>query len=200
MSTRSSNGPESRARYFCTASGGQMHCLVGSPAWPQGQGFVAQMPWRLTAPTPKPHYPKQFKHLGDHIKARRIDFGLLQREVATRVGVSKEAIHNWERGHAEPEVRFCPALIEFLGYNPLPEPKTFGQAVRRERISRGWSIARLAKEAGVDPATISRLERDSAVMAGSQVAAIARVLGIRLKSTGLKRQAQPEITQLPDSR
>ena len=169
MSTRSSKGPDSRARYFCTASGGQMHCRVGSPAWPQGQGFVAQIPWRLTAPAPKPSYPKQLKHLGDHLRARRINSGLLQREVAARIGTTKEVIHNWERGHAEPQVRYYPALVEFLGYNPLPEPRTLGQAVRRQRMSRGWSIARLAREAGVNPATVSRLERDQSKMAGKGV-------------------------------
>src|SRR3990172_6150033 len=156
MSTRSSSGPESRARYFWTASGGQMHCLVGSPAWPQGQGFVAQIPWRLTAPTPKPRYPKQFKHLGDHIRARRIDLRLLQREVVALIGVTENVIHKWERGHAEPEVRHFPALIGFLGYNPLPEPRTPGQSVRRERMTRGWSISRLAREAGGDPGPVGR--------------------------------------------
>ncbi len=137
-----------------------MHCRAGSPAWPQGQGFVAQIPWRLTAPTPKPGYPKQLKHLGDHIRARRINLRLLQREVAARIGVTKEAIHNWVRGHAEAEVRYYPALVEFLGCNPLPEPKTQGQAVSRGRMNRGWSIDQLSREAGVDQVTVSRLELD----------------------------------------
>ena len=31
-----------------------------------------------------------------------------------------------------------PALIAFLGYNPLPEQKSFGGVSRRERVTRGW--------------------------------------------------------------
>jgi hypothetical protein len=49
----------------------------------------------------------------------------------------KEAIHNPERFHAEPVVRYQPALLIFLGYNPLPEAKTLGQAIMRERLGRG---------------------------------------------------------------
>ncbi len=160
-----------------------MHCLVGSPAWPQGQGFVAQIPWRLTAPNPKLGYPKQLKHLADHIRARRIDLGLLQREVAARIGTTKEVVHNWERGHAEPEVRYYPALFRFLGYNPLPEAKTLGEAVKRERMSRGWSIARLAEEAAVDPATAARIERNCARMARHTMIAVLGALGL-LNLTG----------------
>ncbi len=142
------------------------------------QSSIAQLPWRLTAPTPKPHYPKQLKHLGDHIRARRIDLGLLQWELAAQIGVTKEAIHNWERHHAEPEVRHYSAVFGFLGYNPLPEPKTLGQTVRKERMSRGWSVARLAKEAGVDPTTVTRMERGVRGMARRPAASIVGVLGI----------------------
>lgn len=102
--------------------------------------------------------------------------GLLQREVAAWIGVTKEVIHNWEGDHAEPEVRYYPALIGFLGYNPLPDPNSLGQEVRRARMSRGWSIGRLAKEAGVDPATVARLERDIRRMAGKGMARFAQTL------------------------
>jgi transcriptional regulator with XRE-family HTH domain len=78
------------------------------------------MPLRFIAPIPKPHYPKQFKHLGDHLRAKRIDRGLFQKEVAARIGVDTATVTNWELGNTEPEERFIPALIRFLGYNPLP--------------------------------------------------------------------------------
>ena len=86
--------------------------------------------------------------------------------------------------HAEPEVGYYPALIKFLGYNPLPGPKTLGQAVRQKRMTRGWSVARLAREAGVDPATVARLERECARMAQRPVAAITGALGIPLDQQG----------------
>lgn len=74
---------------------------------------------RFTAPTPKPCYPKQRKHLGDHLRAKRIDLGLLRKEIAVRIGVDTATVTNWELGHTDPEERFIPALIRFLGHNPL---------------------------------------------------------------------------------
>lgn len=103
---------------------------------PSRAGFVAQLPLRLTAPTPKPRYPKQFKHLGDHLRARRIDLGLLQRDVADQIGADTATVTNWELGNTEPEERFIPALIRFLGYNPLHQAEARGEEVRRTRFTR----------------------------------------------------------------
>jgi transcriptional regulator with XRE-family HTH domain len=58
----------------------------------------------------------------EHIRTRRLDLGLLQRDVALRLGVSKSAVMNWERGRTEPMIRFLPAIIRFLGYDPRPLP------------------------------------------------------------------------------
>jgi len=40
-SIRSSTGPERRPRYRSMASGRHVHSVARSPAWPQGQGFIA---------------------------------------------------------------------------------------------------------------------------------------------------------------
>lgn len=69
--------------------------------------------------------------------------GLLQRAVATGIGITIAVAHNWGQRHAEPEVKYYPALFRFLGYIPLPEPRTLGQAHRRERMSRGWLVVGL---------------------------------------------------------
>ena len=42
MSMRSSSGPETRARYFFSSAGEQVHFRVGCPYQPQRQGFMAQ--------------------------------------------------------------------------------------------------------------------------------------------------------------
>lgn len=147
--------------YFRIASGGQWQARAASPAWPQGHSFVALLPLRLTASTPKPGYPKQFKHLGDHIKAKRIGRGLLQKEVAKQIGVTTSTVVNWETGLTEPEVRCYPGILAFLGYDPFPGPKTPGEAIRKERTARGWSMAELAKRAGVDEGTVAHLEEDN---------------------------------------
>ena len=76
------------------------------------------------------------------------------------------------------EIRFYRAILAFLGYNPLPEPKTRGQAIRRERYARGWSRQQLARAVGVEQGTIQRLENDRKGMAKKPAQAVCNVLGI----------------------
>ena len=132
----------------------------------------------LLATIPKPAYPKQIKHLGDHIRARRIDLGLRQLDVADRLGVKKDTIRNWEISRTDPEIRFLPALVDFLGYNPLPMPKTLGQEIQRARFSLGWSQLELAIRAGVDPATVHRIESDTKGMARRCIASVRETVGL----------------------
>ncbi len=42
------------------------------------------------------------------------------------------------------EFRHLPAIIRFLGYNPIPRGKTVGQRVRRTRQALGLSQKKLA--------------------------------------------------------
>ena len=75
----------------------------------------------LRASKPRPvHYPKQINTLGDHIRKRRLDLKLLQKQVADRIGVHELTITNWERNATVPAIRHIPAIIRFLGYDPLP--------------------------------------------------------------------------------
>jgi transcriptional regulator with XRE-family HTH domain len=72
---------------------------------------------RLELKASKPRscgYPKELKTLGDHIRKRRLDLGLLQREVAERVGVDETTILNWEKGRTEPAKRMRSRILIFL--------------------------------------------------------------------------------------
>jgi transcriptional regulator with XRE-family HTH domain len=75
----------------------------------------------LRAPKPKSdHYPTEISTLGDHIRKHRLDLDLMQRQVGEQIGVDEATITNWERNATDPAVRFIPAIIEFLDYDPLP--------------------------------------------------------------------------------
>lgn len=65
-------------------------------------------------------YPVELKILGDHIRKRRLELGLLQRTIGQRIGVHCTTVWNWEKGRADPELRFLPKIIAFLGYDPQP--------------------------------------------------------------------------------
>ncbi|MFP5234324.1 MAG: helix-turn-helix domain-containing protein [Acidobacteriota bacterium] len=53
--------------------------------------------------------------LGDHIRARRIDLGLFQSQVAAQIGVHELTVTNWERNATEPANRYLPLIARFLG-------------------------------------------------------------------------------------
>ena len=112
------------------------------------------------------------------MRAHRIDLGLLQKEVAARIGVDTATVTNWELGNTEPEERFIPALIRYLGQNPLPEPRSPGEQVRRERLTRGLTISALAKLARVDEASVSHMEKDNPRTYPSVAAKIWKALGL----------------------
>lgn len=130
----------------------------------------------LKFPKPKPGYPLELRSIGDHLLGRQLDLGLNRKEAAAQIGVDSETLKNWHQDRTEPEVRSYPALIRFLGYNPLPEANTQGQAVRRERMTRGLSRDVLALKARVDEATIRRIESDTPHLGRRSTEAVLGVL------------------------
>jgi transcriptional regulator with XRE-family HTH domain len=103
-------------------------------------------------------YPKEINSLGDHLRKRRLDLGLLQREVAEKIGVDESTIYNWERQRTVPEIRFIARIIEFLGYDPIKEPESFGEKLKIRRLKLGLSQRKLATIFGIDPGTLGSWE------------------------------------------
>ena len=74
---------------------------------------------RLSAKKPKAKaYPAALRTYGDHVRARRLDLGMLQRQAADIIGVDETTIYNWESNRVEPAARLIPRIIRFLGYSP----------------------------------------------------------------------------------
>lgn len=136
--------------------------------------------WCLTAARPIPGYPRELRHLGDHLLKRRLDLELEQQETAKRLGVHPGGLANWEYGRTLPAARFHPAIIGFLGYDPWPEPETGAEVIQRQREKRGWSRKRLAAEAGVDEATVRRIESAVPGLARRSFNRVLQVLGLRI--------------------
>jgi DNA-binding transcriptional regulator YiaG len=104
-------------------------------------------------------YPKQLKTLGDHLRKRRLDLGLLQKEAAEQIGVDTASICNWESNQTEPMVHCLPEIIAFLGHNPLPEADDLIGKFKRLRTSLGLTQEQLAQMLGIDESTIAGWER-----------------------------------------
>jgi site-specific DNA recombinase len=90
-------------------------------------------------------YSSQPVTLGEHIRKVRLDRGLYHKDIANAVGVSICSINNWENGHGEPEIRFIPKIIEFLGYNPRPMPTGILEKLAWYKWSQGLNYEALGE-------------------------------------------------------
>jgi hypothetical protein len=73
----------------------------------------------LTASRPLPlTYPKELKALGDYLKGKRPDLGLLQKGVAPGLGMDKDPAYYWETNRYAPSRRMIPETIQSLDYTP----------------------------------------------------------------------------------
>ena len=113
----------------------------------------------LSAPKPKPYgYPSHPQTLGQHLRKRRLDLDLLQRQVADILGVTENTVHIWETQTHSAGLACWPAILEFLGYDPRPPGRTIGEKLKLHREALGLSAAALAHRWGVDPATVTKYE------------------------------------------
>ena len=112
----------------------------------------------VTASRPIPSaYPRELKTLGDHLRKKRLDLGLLQKEVAQRLGVDTASVTNWEKGHTSPRLHLIPRIIEFLGNVPFSgEGKSLGQHIVEMRRALGVRQEDLARQLSVDSSTLAR--------------------------------------------
>ena len=121
-------------------------------------------------------FPRPPATLGEHLRQRRHVLGLLQREAATQLGIRHHTVTEWERDHKTPEIRFWPAIIAFLGYDPHPEPRTLGERLRARRRALGLSIAEAAQRLGVDEGTFGKWERQNSKPLERHVGAVTAFL------------------------
>ena len=107
-----------------------------------------------------PEYPVDPQTIGEHIRKKRMDLGLWQKDVAKMIGTNTSTITNWELGHAEPLIRYIPAIIGFLGYIPFEIGDSLSEKLRAYRKIRGLSRKRASLEIGVDEGTWWKWEKE----------------------------------------
>jgi transcriptional regulator with XRE-family HTH domain len=123
-------------------------------------------------------YPKQINTIGEHIRARRLDLNLLQRQVADQIGVHPLTVTNWESNESSPETQFIPAIIEFLGYDPLPPASSLPERLASRRKVLGLSQRKMAERMCVDQSTLRGREAGLHLPTGKSMDGIERALQI----------------------
>ena len=114
---------------------------------------------RLVAPRPRAlprGYPTSLSTLGDHIRRRRLDLGLMQRTVAEQLGVRVETVGLWEKGRAQPLPQHHGLLLAFLGYDPEPVGEGVPARLNAARRELGLTLAQLAEWTGFDEGSLTR--------------------------------------------
>jgi transcriptional regulator with XRE-family HTH domain len=122
--------------------------------------------------------PERLETIGDHILRRRLSLKLLQKRVAQQLGAKLSTVRSWEANCAEPMVEFIPAIIRFLGHNPLPPGRSWAERLVLGRTALGLSEKESAKQIGVDPGTLARWERAECEPSGALAKRAIRILTI----------------------
>lgn len=122
------------------------------------QAMPVVLPQSYSAPKVA-RIPAKPKSVGDHIRRRRLSLKLLQKDVAGQIGVDKTSIANWEANRSAPNIRHMHAIIDFIGYDPLPQAIMLAEKLVRQRTGLGLSQKDAATRIGVDAGTLARWER-----------------------------------------
>lgn len=116
---------------------------------------------------PKPYLvkpPKELITVGDHIRKKRIELDLMQKDVGEEIGVTEECIGLWERSIVEPTVEYFPLIIKFLGYFPWDiETDTLPGKIKRYRYMHGLSSKALGDILNVHPTTAWAWEKEGTI-------------------------------------
>lgn len=114
----------------------------------------------LTSPKPRSGYPLELKTVADHLRKRRLDLGLTRAAVAARIGVGAWSYGQWERGLSN-ELRYFPAIVEFLGYNPLLNRGRSARRCGESALDVVLTRRQLAQMAAVTEGAVDRVEGDT---------------------------------------
>lgn len=153
-----------------------------APVRPRGLYWLTE-PASLVLPrshklSTRSRIPAKLETIGDHLLRRWLTLKLLQRHVAEKLDVEKASVANWEANRTKPSLEYMPAIIRFLGYNPLPPGNGWAERLVQCRTALGITQKEAARRIGVDASTLARWERGEREPIGDFVARAMTFLAI----------------------
>lgn len=104
--------------------------------------------------------------------------GLTLKEAGELLETNDWSIINWEKGRTVPKVYRLPAIIRFLGFNPLHEPSTISDRLVAHRMERGLSRKAASHHFGIDISTLRDWEQGKIILFRKHRRLVAEILGI----------------------
>jgi DNA-binding transcriptional regulator YiaG len=102
--------------------------------------------------------------IGEHIRKKRIESGLLQKDLAVVLNTCEDTVTGWESQRSKPVISWYPKIIQFLGYYPYDHPAdTAAGLIERCRHVLGLSYEKLGKLIGVHGSVIVDWKRKGKV-------------------------------------
>jgi DNA-binding XRE family transcriptional regulator len=81
-------------------------------------------------------------------------------QLAHALNIATDTVYNWERIRTEATLYHFPQEVAFLGHTPcIAGQKTLRERVLKLRNTRGVSQTELASRIGINPTTLSKLEK-----------------------------------------
>lgn len=133
---------------------------------PSGTGTSAQS---FAIRNPPRHPPED---LAAQLVARREELELSPQEAAARIGARPATYRRWERGLDRPSARFHAGVVAFIGHDPEPNPREFGEQIRAARERDGLTRAQLAQRLGISSSTVRAWEAGDISRPSSRVEGI----------------------------
>jgi len=97
--------------------------------------------------------------LGDHLRAARLDRGLMQSEVARILKVNQDTVTGWELNRHAPPARMAKKIIRFLGYvPPIDEQDSISKRLQKARQILGHTQEQATKKMHCDESNIRQIE------------------------------------------
>lgn len=99
--------------------------------------------------------------IGEKLKNRRLELRLLQKDVASILGVCIDSVTYWENNRSCPQVCHYPQIIQFLGYMPFEvDTSTLGGHIKLYRFQKGLTQEELALKLDLNESTIFHYENN----------------------------------------
>ncbi|MFY0630028.1 MAG: helix-turn-helix domain-containing protein [Flavobacteriaceae bacterium] len=110
-------------------------------------------------------YPKSLNTLADHIKAKRLDQRLSQKQLAKILDVKVQTFWTWETMGANPLPIMMKRIVIWLGYVPMigRDKNMLSGQLYTFRMNHGYTQKHIAEILRIDRWAVTKIENDKTV-------------------------------------